>query len=326
MSNPIPFPPAVPWESVERVISRAEERFQAVLGEFACWLRDVRQLATGSISLRILSVSRFLHAFVTESAVEFALADLTPATLDDVFVEIGRDLGYQGRRSMQAGLRLFLRFAGDRGWVDLSLAGMVPRIRTPRDTRLPRGLQEQQIATLLSSVSGSSPGHIRDRAILVLLAVYGARRGQVATLRLQDIDWKNQTIRFPAHKGGKPVVHVLHPTACNTLACYIEKVRPTDLGPALFFRLHPKPILPLRPGAISTMVYLRLKAAGIEAPSRGPHALRHAFATRVLQAGRSLKEIADLLGHRHLDSASIYAKVDDRGLRVAALQWPEVLR
>jgi integrase len=326
MSDGVLYRPEITPETHERIISRAEARYREVLGDFAAWLRDGRGLAAGTIAVRLHLANRLLERVVGGSALEAALSRIDAPRLDDLFVDFGRELGYASLRNMRSTVRLFLRFAVDRGWVDPPLPSLVPRVATRRGMQVPRGFSDEQIALALSWLSGSSPGQIRDRAIFVLLAIYGVRRAQIAGLRLSDIDWKKRRIHFPAHKGGKPLLESLHPAAAASLARYIEQVRPRDCGPALFFRLRPKPLEPLRPGAISAMVMFRLEAAGIEDPKRGPHRFRHAFATRVLRSGGSLKDIADLLGHRHLDSASIYAKVDERGLREAALEWPEVLR
>lgn len=326
MSESVLYRPAVTRETHERIISRAEARHREVLEDFATWLGDVRGLAVSTIAVRLRSARRLLDRVVGESAVEVALSRIDAARLDDLFVDLGRKLLYPSLRQTRSGVRLFLSFLADRGSVDARLSSLVPPVATQRGTQVPRGFSDEQIARALSSLSGSSPSQIRDRAIIVLLTVYGVRRAQIAGLRLSDIDWKKQRIHFPAHKGGKPLLESLHPAAAASLARYIEEVRPRDCGPALFFRFHPEPLEPLRPGAITTLVLFRLKAAGIEDRCRGPHRFRHAFATRVLRSGGSLKDIADLLGHRHLDSAAIYAKVDEHGLRQAALEWPEVLR
>jgi len=85
------------------------------------------------------------------------------------------------------------------------------------------------------------------------------------------------------------------------------------------------PHLPLSPGALTQMIHDRVERLGIGGMPRGPHALRHAFATRLVRGGQPLKSIADLLGHRSLSATAIYAKVDHPRLFEVAAEWPEVL-
>ncbi len=162
----------------------------------------------------------------------------------------------------------------------------------------------------------------RDRAIIFVLATYGVRREQVSALRLSDVAWKERTITFAAHKGGKSVLHTLTPAVSEALAEYLYVERPSEDGDESYvFLRHRSPHLRLGPKAVSNLVRARLVRCGL--PPRGPHALRHAFATRLLRAGESFKVIADLLGHRSLAAVGVYAKVDHSRLLEVAPEWPE---
>lgn len=154
---------------------------------------------------------------------------------------------------------------------------------------------------------------------MVLLASYGVRRGQVSALQLADIDWRERTVDFAAHKGGKAVQHVLTESVAESLADYLRNEQPASDCDYVFLRAKP-PHLRLGPTAISMMVSSRMKRFGL--PPRGPHAFRHAFATRLLRAGQPVKAIADLLGHRSLNAIAIYAKVDHARLFEVAVDWP----
>lgn len=156
---------------------------------------------------------------------------------------------------------------------------------------------------------------------MYLLATYGVRRAQVSALHLTDIDWRERTIDFAAHKGGKAVRHILTQAVAEALACYLRHERPTSDCAYVFLRQH-SPHLQLGPKAIYSLVRERMVRCGL--PPRGPHALRHAFATRLLRAGQPVKSIADLLGHRSLDAVAVYAKVDYARLLENAVDWPEV--
>jgi integrase len=200
--------------------------------------------------------------------------------------------------------------------------GAVPTLQAYRLATVPTGLGDEQIARVLEATADDGVAGARDRAILHLLATYGVRRGHVLALRLCDLDWEARTIRFSAHKGGKPVVHALTAAVARALAHYVEQFRPRVPFDEVFLQVR-HPWIPMRPESLSEAVRRRLAQAGV---SGGPHAFRHSFATRLLRAGQPLKVIADLLGHRALSSAAIYAKADVRGLRRVAAEWPEVLR
>jgi integrase len=249
-----------------------------------------------------------------------AFRRLTAEGLERVFVRYGKGHGLPARRSMQAAMRLFLAFAAERGWVGHELFAAVPSLRTYRLSGLPRGLEDEQIGAVLASPwEGECP--LRDRAIVFLLATYGARRGQVSALRLVDIDWRERTVEFAAHKAGKAVRHSLTPAAAHAVAEYLRRERPTTDCEHVFVR-HRHPHVRLSPVAISALVRARTMRCGL--PPRHPHAFRHAFATRLLRCGQPLKVIADLLGHRSLEAVSIYAKVDYAQLLACAVEWPEV--
>lgn len=322
-----PKPKREPWgnESEQRkvrsIIERTEEGNRSVLEQFTAWLNE-RGLSANTITVRVDSASAFVDGVgvLLDLDGERAIRSLTADAIEDSFVAYGANHGMGARRSMQSALRLLLEFASERGWIDRELREAVPRLRGWRLSGLPVGVSENELATLLSAPWEISECVRRDRAILWLLATYGVRRGQISALCLTDIDWENRTIRFGAHKGGKPVEHELTAGAAEALASYLRHERPASESGSVFLRAR-SPHLRLGPGAITMIVSTRMARCGL--PRRGPHAFRHAFATRLLRAGQPVKAIADLLGHRSLAAVAIYAKVDHSRLWQVAVEWPE---
>jgi integrase/recombinase XerD len=308
--------------SMHRTIERACAGNRAILRAFADWL-EARGLGLESITARVRSASSFIDAVTAGAGVACAMAFqlFTPDSVEDFFVRYGRDHGMAARRSMCSAMRLFLKFAASQGWVGWELADAVPSLLGYRLSNLPRGLSDEHLSTLLSSPWKEGECVRRDRAIVYLLATYGVRRGQVSALQLADIDWHERTIDFAAHKDGKAVQHTLTQAVAQSLADYLRNERPISDCDYVFLRQNP-PYLRLGPRAISTMVRSRMVRFGL--PARGPHALRHAFATRLLRAGQPVKAIADLLGHRSLEAVAVYAKVDHIRLLESAVDWPEV--
>lgn len=264
-----------------------------VLRQFADWLKR-RELGQGSITVRTTSARVFID-WVTRGSQSASrgFRKLVPDDVERFFVVYGKDHGPGARRSMQAAMRLVLRYTAERGWTPVDLVRAVPSIRSYRLSDVPQGLDDQEVTRLLSSLDGASA---RDRAVLFLLATYGARRQQVSALRLQDIDWQARKLTFTAHKGGKAVTHVLTPLVAESLATYLRDGRAAVDTDAVFLREFP-PHLRVSPASVTDIVYRVMARAGL--PARGPHTLRHAFATRLLAAGQSVKAIADLLGIGH---------------------------
>lgn len=309
---------------VSRQIEKGSPANQRILKEFAEWLVEARGLGAGTITHRVRSTNVFLDAVTAPAALscEQALAPLTAERVEELFVRYGKDRGMPSRRNMQAAMRLFLKFAAFRGWVARELSNAVPSLLSYRGSGLPRGLSEEQLSTLLALPWDSGWCPRRDRAIVELLASYGVRRQQVSALQLSDIDWRERTILFAAHKGGKAVHHVLTSAVAQSLVEYLCHERPTSDCTYVFLR-RKRPYLRLSPMAISCVVSARMVRCGL--PRCSAHALRHTFATRLLRAGQPVKAIADLLGHRSLAAVAIYAKVDVARLLEVAVDWPEVV-
>jgi len=319
-----PWRPERVWDYAARQVSKVPTAHRESLRSFSEWLRESRGLMAESVVVRLQSARQFL-AWLGGRDTRPALRRLTARDVERFFVHFREGHGPAGQRSLQAALRLFLRFGAERRWCSAKLVDAVPTLHAYRLSEVPRGLTDEQVTLALRSAPTDTEAGARDLAILALLATYGVRRGQIAELRLSDIDWQRRLVAFRAHKGGKPIRHSLTATVAATVGRYLDRFRPRVDDDHVFLRaLGPR--LPLSPSAISVTVTARLRRAGVHAALRSPHAFRHAFATRLLRTGRPLKEVADLLGHRHLGSASIYAKVDLVALRRVAAEWPEVLR
>jgi integrase/recombinase XerD len=322
-ARPEPWTPASHRQELERTIARASSGNRAALSAFASWLEHERGFASGSMCLAVRSVRPFVEAVTRDGRLGFSAAfrKLGSDAVEDFFVRYGRSAGPGSRREVCWAMWLFLTFASQRSWVSPELAGAVPRFRRYKLSHLPRGLREDQLARLIRSVSTATPT-ARDRAIVYLLATYGVRAGHVASLRLDDIVWEEHMITFAGHKGGKAIRHTLTDAIAESLARYLRHERPDSDCPYVFLR-SVRPHLRLAPHSVTDIVRAEMLRSGLD--RRGPHTLRHTFATRVLGAGKSLKDVADLLGHRSLRAVEIYAKVDQPRLLMAAAEWPEVV-
>jgi len=307
-----------------RVVLTAHESHRSLLDDFRTWLARDRGLAPVTIHSSLSSGRRFLERTAGSGDPVTALQGLSAEHIETFFVSLAPANGVGTRRNWQTVMRRLLNFAARRGWLSSLVAKSIPTIRSYRLAHVVRGIEDDQIRQLLESVPDDSPTDLRARAILLMLAVYGVRGGQLRALKLEDVRWKDRLIRFGEHKGGKPILHELLPQVAGALARYIHEARPQGPHREIFLHMRP-PHIPLSHGTLVSIVRHRVTRAGLVTRSKGPHMFRHAFATRLLRAGQPLKTIADLLGHRALGSATIYTKVDEPSLREVANEWPEVL-
>ena len=220
-------------------------------------------------------------------------------------------------------LRAFLRYLNFIGASRDDLALAVPAIASWRLARLPRCLSAEELARLIAACDGTSPGRLRDRAIVLLLARLGLRAGDVAQLCLSDIDWNNGTL-LVAGKGRYQVRLPLPQDVGNALLCYLDCRPKIDHSDRVFLRSN-APVTPFTSGdGVSSVVKHALRRAGVETPCKGAHLLRHTAATEMLRHGVPLDQIGLVLRHRSIDMTAYYAKVDIALLRSIAQPWPGV--
>ena len=193
-----------------------------------------------------------------------------------------------------------------------------------RQTLLPRHLRAREFTALMASLDTTSPRALRDKAILLCLARLGLRASEVARLQLEDVDWRTGTIHVRTRKTSRGAVLPLPPDLGRALIAYLRRGRPLTQARHLFVLHRMRVGQPANRQVVGDAVRRALRHAGIQAPSQGANLLRHSLGSALLRQGATLKEIADLLGHRSLDTTTIYAKVDLAALRDVALPWPEV--
>jgi len=172
---------------------------------------------------------------------------------------------------------------------------------------------------LIESVSDENPTHIRNRAVIVLLAVYAFRINEVSKLTLDDIDWEVERLHVRRSKLKKVEEYPLATEVGTAILRYLKEVRPRSSRRELFLTLR-APYRPLSAASLGARVGTLVRRLGIKLAHYGPHALRHACATHLLAQGLSLKQIGDHLGHRSAQATRIYAKVDVSSLRQVADQ------
>lgn len=222
-------------------------------------------------------------------------------------------------------LRSFFRFLQVVGLCDNRLEAAVPSVPHWRLSTLPRYLNDAQLERVLASSDDCSPYGRRNRAILMCLATLGLRPHEVADLRLEDIDWRKGIIELRSRKNRRGARLPLAREVGRAIAAYLREERPaTDERRVFVKHLGPQQGEPISRGAVSGIVLRVFRHAEVETVG-GAYVFRHTVASRMVQRGVSLKEVADFLGHRSIDTTAVYAKLDLPSLREVALPWPEVV-
>ena len=295
---------------------------EPLLEEYLAWMAEVRQTAPSTLTLRRRGVRRFLRGLGPQATGE-GLGQLGRESIEQFFLDDAEGKGESVRRCMRSSLSTFLQFALDRGLIDQPLHHAIPSFPCYSLARTPEGLTPEQAQSVLESVDRDTPVGRRDYAILQLLQTYGVRAGQVAGLRLDEIEWERDRLIFRALKGGKQSLLPLTLAVGESLLDYFKHARAPSVHPQVFLTCR-APYHPLAGGdAVSLLVKRRLRAAGIERRGLAAHGFRHGLATQKLAEGHSLKELADVFGHRQIRSTFIYTKVDFQALRPVGLGWPQ---
>jgi integrase/recombinase XerD len=310
---------AIRWLDMLKILKYPHKKnnlFSKQLVEYVNYMREEKGLSEKTIKNKVYQLETLFEHLPDKNHLLRKLNSLSiDKILESKFAE-----GYS-RRSIQTFasiIRSFLLYSENQGW---SVAGISKSIFSPRIYRyesLPQGPSWGDVKKLLSTTEGDHPNNIRDRAILMLLTIYGFRSSEVFKLRLDDIDWDKKIIFLKRAKNAKPQKLPLSKYAEKSILRYIKKVRPKTSSCKEVFICERAPYRPMGNGAVFKAVSKRWKLFNKDIKPCGPHSLRHACATRLINEGVSLKEISDYLGHQSIDATRIYTKVDLINLRKVA--------
>ena len=291
-----------------------------IFEEFDDYLQRERGLAPRTIIRHLPVIRRFLREVCPAGA-----SDLGRISQKDVtrYIERhARDWSADSGKAMCSSLRAFLRYLHHRGLNPRALAGCVPSIRRWKLASLPTYLSAAQVQKVLDGCDRTTALGRRDYAILMMLAKLGLRANEVATLTLDDIDWRSGEMLIRA-KGRQRARMPMPADVGAAVVAYLRDGRPMSSCRRLFLRTL-APHVGFASGCAITMVArTALERAGIRGHAhQGAHIFRHSLATELLRSGATLSEIGQLLRHESPDTTRIYAKVDIEALRTLGLPWP----
>ena len=301
---------------------RVPTRRDELVGRFQRHLAGDRGLAPTTVLRYERFARRFLAGRSARTGGETGAEGLTSAEVSAWMLEASSRLTVESAKREAADLRALLRFLYLDGILAADLGGAMPPVAAWRGTRLPAAMSAADVEAVLGSCDPSTVPGRRDRAILVLLARLGLRSGEVAALRLGDVDWRAGEITVCGKARRTDRLPLLAEVG-EALVAYLAGGRPRSECPQLILTLYAPP-RPIHPSSITNVVYRACRRAGLA--RAGGHRLRHALATEMLRCGGDLTEIAQVLRQSDLGTTSGYAKIDRAALRMVTRPWPGVAR
>lgn len=288
--------------------------------EYATWLREERGLADATIDA-LMREARFFLDWQLGRGGAVSLRALSVRDIDLYMDMRAPSLRRNSLACVSGLLRSLLRYLHRMGRVPADLAPHVIGPMLYAYEGVPSMLDSSQITAVLAvTKKDRSPRGLRDYAILLLLATYGLRESEICKLRLEDINWRAESLAIRHTKTNACSYMPLLTPVGEALLDYLRLGRPKVERREIFIRSC-APYVSMQ--NLYGLVRGRLSAAGVNPPGkRGPHVFRHARAVELLRASVPQKIIGDLLGHRSTESTIPYLKLATEDLRAVALDVP----
>ncbi len=289
------------------------------LRRFGQYMIDVRGLASKTRDMAVLIVRRLLRSRFDDGPID--IAAITPAHVRRFFAQQAKLYSKPVHTGVVvAALRGYFRYRATLGDAMHPLVGAVSYPANWQLASLPKALKPEEVEQLVGSLGQIGPSQRRADAIVRCALDLGLRSCEIARLHLDDIDWQAGTIRLRRTKGRRDDVLPLPVATGEAIAAYLRLERPKTVHRAVFARhVAPREQM-VGPDLVRKTIRQAYARAGL--PYTRSHLLRHTMASRLLAGGSSLKEVADVLRHRSLNTTLIYAKLDSRSLTEVALPWP----
>jgi len=273
-------------------------RFKASLQAAGCSVSTVRAYGT------------LAGEFLTFTDTRGGLAGLGVGITDAFVATLA---GYQAKtvEHKLCALRSFLRFAAGDGLVESTVLEAVPAAKSSRQARIPSVWDPADVAKILRAIDRGNPCGKRDYAIILLITRLGLRGVDLKRLRFADLDWPENRLSVVQVKTGRRVHLPLLKDVGWALIDYIRYGRPRADCPQVFLR-HTAPIGPFSDqDHLHQILAKHARVAHValgEERRHGMHSLRHTLATRLMEGGTPVEQIAEILGHARVASTGAYPK------------------
>ena len=285
------------------------------------YMEQVRGLAPKTREGALRLVEALLRKHFGDNAIQFEI--ITPERLRRFFAAQAKN--YKTPSSLGvvvSSLRGYFRWRAMLGDRTHALVGALAYPANWQLASLPKSLAPVEVEQLEAALGQSGPSMLRADAMVRCMLDLGLRSGEVARLSLDDIDWDAGTITLRRTKGRREDVMPLPQATGQAIAAYLRDERPKTQHRMVFARHMTPRERPIGPDLVRKTIRQAYARAGL--PHTRSHLLRHTMASRLLAGGSSLKEVADVLRHRSLNTTLIYAKLDSGRLVEVVLPWPGI--
>lgn len=282
---------------------------------FQYWMRQDRGAAAVTVAGYTRVLGRLL-ATVGEDTHAYTASQLRAFVLQEA-----QGWSHSKVETTVSAVRMFVRFLLAHQACSAGLEHAIPRVAGWGQAALPRYLSPEAVAQVLAACDPATPLGARDHAVLLLLARLGLRAGDVAGLRLPDLDWAGGRLRVTG-KTRREAWLPLPQDVGEAILHYLHTARPAVVHDGVFLITRP-PYTSILNRQVSSTAERAIRRAGISSPSLGAHVFRHSAATQWVRDGLSFQTIGALLRHVDADMTALYAKVDITRLQQIALPWPE---
>ena len=288
-----------------RSVSKLDGPGAEAVARFQAWLRA----ADRSVST-VRTYGTIAGEFIAFTGTRGGLAACDAATIEAFVATLA---GYQAKTVEQklAALRSFLRFASADGLVDAACLLAVPAARSARQARIPSVWDPGEVARIVEAIDRDNPCGKRDYAIILLITRLGLRGVDIRGLEFADFDWRGNRLFVTQAKTGHPVQLPLLKEVGWAVIDYIRHGRPDCDCPQVFVR-HTAPIGPFSDqDHLHQILVKHARVAHVRVSEKrrhGMHSLRHTLATRLMENGTPVEQIADILGHQSAESTGVYLK------------------
>ena len=288
-----------------RTVSKLAEDEAAAVARFGAWLRAADRSAS-----TVRSYGTLAGEFAAFAGTRGGLARCDAGTVGAFVSTLA---GYQAKTVEQklCALRSFLRFASEESLTAFVTAEAVPAVPSGKQARVPSVWDPAGVARIVEAVDRGSPCGKRDYAIILLVARLGLRTIDVKQLEFSDFDWPGNRLSVVQAKNGHRVWLPLLKDVGWAVIDYVRAGRPASDCPQVFLR-HTAPVGPFSErDHLHQILVKHARAAHVpvsEERCHGMHSLRHALATRLMEDGTPVEQIADILGHQSVQSTGVYLK------------------
>ena len=219
-------------------------------------------------------------------------------------------------------LKRFYVFCLEEKILDIDYTPLFPSVKNQRNIEIPSVYTPTEIRQVLNYLRDHNKNRNRNYAIALLAAIYGFRAGDIASMKMTDINWDAETIVIIQAKSSEKIEHRLIIEVGNALVKYILEERPKSDQSIIFLKENGQPLKDCSISSIISSGYLQSEVE-LKGRKHGSHSLRHSLASNMLAEKMNILDISKALGHTSLESVKTYAKVDISFLQLCELEVPE---